>query len=132
MADVAQLGQPLFFVAFDLALTALALGRYDDAFAAARRSVELADRVGDQGFWWCRAKNTLGGSSSRLCDTKQGARHNQEAVDRALVFGDKETLRNAQLNLGDCALGTAIRTRRCASSKRSRPTARRTRTRANG
>jgi class 3 adenylate cyclase/tetratricopeptide (TPR) repeat protein len=105
MADVAQQAQPLFFVSFDLAITALALGRYDQAFAAARRNVELAERVGDQGFWWCRAKNTLGRIFIELCDRKQGARFNQEAVERALVFGDKETLRNAQLNLGDCALG---------------------------
>jgi tetratricopeptide (TPR) repeat protein len=105
LAEQAQLGQPLSYVYFDLALTALALGRYDEAFTACRKSVALAERVGDQGFWWCRGMNTLGRVYIELGDMERGAQHNREAVERALIFGDKETLRNAQLNLGDCALG---------------------------
>ena len=104
IAESAQLGQPMSYVYFDLALTTLALGRYDDAFAAARRSIEHAERVGDQGFWWCRGKNTLGRIYIELGDAKQGELHNQQAADLALTFGDLETLRNAQLNIADCLL----------------------------
>jgi tetratricopeptide (TPR) repeat protein len=31
--------------------------------------------------------------------------HNERAIERGIAFGDRETLRNAQLNLGDCHLG---------------------------
>jgi len=105
LAEEARLGQPLQYVYFDLALVALALGRYDDAFEAARKNIALCERVDDQGFWWCRAKNTLGRIYMELGDLERGARHNQDAVERALTFGDLETLRNAQLNIGDCLLG---------------------------
>ena len=104
LAEEARLGQPLQYVYFDLALATLALGRYDEAFDAARKNVALCERVGDRGFWWCRAKNTLGRIHMELGDLDLGGRHNQDAVDRALTFGDLETLRNAQLNLGDCLL----------------------------
>jgi len=105
IAEEAQMAQPLQYVYFDLALATLAIGRYDDAFDAARKNVALCERVGDQGFWWCRAKNTLGRIYIELGDLERGELHNQEAVDQALVFGDLETLRNAQLNVGDCVLG---------------------------
>ncbi len=105
IAESAQLGQPMSYVYFDLTLTTLALGRYDEAFAAARRSIEHAERVGDQGFWWCRAKNTLGRIYIELGDLARGERQNQQAADLALEFGDRETLRNAQLNIADCLLG---------------------------
>ena len=105
IAEHGGLGQPLSYIYFDRILVTLALGRYDDAFAAARKSIAHAERVGDQGFWWCRGKNTLGRIYFELGDLERGALHNQEAVERALIFGDKETLRNAELNLGDCALG---------------------------
>ncbi len=104
LAEDAQLGQPLQYVYFDLALTTLALGRYDQAFDAARKNIALSERVGDQGFWWCRAKNTLGRVYVELGNFELGAEHNRDAIQRALAFGDLETLRNAQLNLGDCLL----------------------------
>ena len=104
LADVAQLAAPFQYVYFDLALATLALGRYDEAFRATRMNVALSERVGDQGFWWCRAKNTLGRVYIELGDFEQGERHNREAIDRAVVFGDLETLRNAQLNVADCLL----------------------------
>ncbi len=106
IAEDAQVAQPLQYVYFDLALVRLALGDYDEAFAAARSNIALCERVGDQGFWWCRAKNTLGRIHIELGDFERGALHNNEAVERALTFGDLETLRNAQLNLGDCILGS--------------------------
>jgi class 3 adenylate cyclase/tetratricopeptide (TPR) repeat protein len=105
IAEEAQIAQPLQYVYFDLAITTLSLGRYEDAFDAARKNVALSERVGDQGFWWCRAKNTLGRIYIELGDFERGELHNQEAVAQALVFGDLETLRNAQLNVGDCVLG---------------------------
>jgi class 3 adenylate cyclase/tetratricopeptide (TPR) repeat protein len=105
LAEEARLGQPLQYVYFDLSLTTLALGRYDDAFEAARKNVALCERVGDRGFWWCRAKNTLGRIYMELGDLERGRLHNEEAVERAVSFGDRETLRNAQLNIADCVLG---------------------------
>jgi tetratricopeptide (TPR) repeat protein len=104
LAEESRFAQPLQAIYFDLALVRLALGRYDEAFSAARAGIELAERVGDKGFWWCRDKNTLGRIYIELCDDQRGELHNQEAVGKAVVFGDMETLRNAQLNLGDCAL----------------------------
>ena len=105
IAEEAQIAQALQYVYFDLAITSLAIGRYDDAFDAVRKNVALSERVGDQGFWWCRAKNTLGRIYVELGDFDRGELHNLEAIERALVFGDLETLRNAQLNVADCALG---------------------------
>jgi class 3 adenylate cyclase/tetratricopeptide (TPR) repeat protein len=105
LGEAARLAQPMQYIYFDLALITLALGRYDKAFEAARKNIALSERVGDQGFWWCRAKNTLGRIYIELGDMDSGARHNEDAIERALVFGDLETLRNAQLNLGDCLLG---------------------------
>jgi class 3 adenylate cyclase/tetratricopeptide (TPR) repeat protein len=105
LAEDAQVAQLLQWVYFDLALTTTALGRYDEAFDAGRKNIELSERVGDQGFWWCRAKNTYGRIFIELCDLEHGEEHNQDAVERALAFGDLETLRNARLNVGDCQLG---------------------------
>lgn len=105
LAEGAQVAQLLQWVYFDLALTTTALGRYDEAFDAARKNIALCERVGDRGFWLCRARNTYGRIFIELCDFARGEEHNQEAVDRALGFGDLETLRNALLNVGDCVLG---------------------------
>jgi len=105
LAEEAQIAQLMQWVYFDVALTTTALGRYDEAFEAARKNIALCERVGDKGFWMCRAKNTYGRIFIELCDFARGHEHNQDAVDRALGFGDLETLRNAMLNVGDCALG---------------------------
>jgi class 3 adenylate cyclase/tetratricopeptide (TPR) repeat protein len=105
IGEATRLAQPMQYIYFDLALITLAQGRYDVAFDAARKNIALSERVGDQGFWWCRAKNTLGRIYIELGDLDRGALHNQDAIERALVFGDLETLRNAQLNLADCVLG---------------------------
>jgi class 3 adenylate cyclase/tetratricopeptide (TPR) repeat protein len=106
LAEEAQIAQVLQWVYFDVALTMTALGRYDEAFDAARKNVALCERVGDRGFWLCRAENTLGRIFIELCDFDRGAHHNRTAIERGLAFGDRETLRNAQLNLGDCLLGS--------------------------
>jgi class 3 adenylate cyclase/tetratricopeptide (TPR) repeat protein len=106
LAEEAQIAQVLQWVYFDVALAMTALGRYDDALDAARKNVALCDRVGDKGFWLCRAENTLGRIFIEICDFERGAYHNRIAIERGLAFGDRETLRNAQLNLGDCLLGS--------------------------
>ena len=105
LAEGAQVAQLLQWVYFDVALTTTALGRYDEAFDAARKNIALCERVGDRGFWLCRAKNTYGRIFIELYDFARGEEHNQDAVDRALGFGDLETLRNGMLNVGDCLLG---------------------------
>jgi tetratricopeptide (TPR) repeat protein len=96
----------LLWTYWDRGLALCGMGRYAEAIESLHEHIELCERVGDPGFWWCRSMNLLGWAYMDLCNWDLALDHNQRSVDRALEFGDPEIIRNGQLNVADCLLAT--------------------------
>ena len=114
VANALQIKEAMLWIDWDHALMVAAIGRYEEALRLFAEHLELCRRIQDAGFWTARSLNARGWTHMQLADWEQGERWNRTALEAAIPIGDPEIVRNAQLNLADCALargdvGEAIR-----------------------
>ncbi|MBM3839122.1 MAG: zinc-ribbon domain-containing protein [Verrucomicrobia bacterium] len=78
-------------------------GEFDRSLASLQDALQWSQRFQDQ-IWRCRILNTLGWIYSELYNFDHAVRYNQIGLDASRTIGDPEIIRNAGINLGDCAL----------------------------
>ena len=104
VAGALQIKEAMLWIDWDHALMVAAIGRYEEALRLFDEHLELCRRIQDAGFWTARSLNARGWTHMQLADWEQGERWNRTALEAAIPIGDPEIVRNAQLNLADCAL----------------------------
>jgi len=67
---------------------------------ALQEALKLSERLGDK-ILRCRILNTLGWVYGELYNLEPAICYNQEGVELSYTLGDPETIRNAEINLGD-------------------------------
>jgi tetratricopeptide (TPR) repeat protein len=75
-------------------------GEYEQAFASLQEGLELSDRLGEK-LIKCRLLNTLGWVYGELYDLDRAIRYNKAGAEVSYTLGEPESIRNAELNLGD-------------------------------
>lgn len=79
-------------------------GDYEQALASLQDALQWSQRFQDQ-IWRCRILNTLGWIYGELYYFEPAVRYNQMGLEASRAIGDPEIIRNAEINLGDCAFG---------------------------
>jgi tetratricopeptide (TPR) repeat protein len=75
-------------------------GEYEQALASLQEGLELSNRLGEKLFK-CRILNTLGWVHGELYDLERAIRYNKEGAEVSYQLGEPESIRNAEINLGD-------------------------------
>jgi len=75
-------------------------GEYEQALASLQDALELSERGGNKNLK-CRIFNSLGWVYGELYDLERAIRYNKEGAELGYTLGDPESIRNAEINLGD-------------------------------
>ena len=102
--DAQEVLEVMLWTDWDRAVMLGAVGRFEESLRAFEAHAELCRRIQDAGFWTARSLNSRGWVCMQLGDFEAGERWNRESLEAAGGLGDPEIVRNAQLNLADCAL----------------------------
>jgi tetratricopeptide (TPR) repeat protein len=91
---------PLLQIFWTRGLALCGKGEYEQALASLQDALELSERGGTKERK-CRILNSLGWVYGELYDLERAIRYNQEGAELGYTIGDPESIRNAEINLGD-------------------------------
>jgi predicted ATPase/class 3 adenylate cyclase len=75
-------------------------GEYEQALACLQEALERCNRLGEK-IIKCRILNTFGWVYGELYDLERAIRYNKEGAEVSYQLGEPESIRNAEINLGD-------------------------------
>src|SRR5262245_25832682 len=75
-------------------------GEYAAALATLQDALVLSDRLGDK-IYKCRVLNSLGWVHGEIYNLETAIRYNREGAEASYMVGAPESIRNAEINLGD-------------------------------
>jgi predicted ATPase/class 3 adenylate cyclase len=98
-----NLQYPLLWLFWTRGLAYCGEGEYEAALVSLKDALELSERLGHKTIK-CRILNTLGWVYGELYNLEQAVQYNKAGAEVSSQLGEPESIRNAEVNLGDYSL----------------------------